>query len=52
MILVKEDIMDAIMLGASTIVVCCVLVLVLALQIQIRTISHKVDEILGKLGEK
>ena len=42
--------MQDILLGAGALIIVCILIMVLAIQAQIRGISKKVDEILSKLG--
>ncbi len=42
--------MGDIMMGAAAIGLVAILLMVLALQIQMRTMAHKVDDILSKLG--
>ena len=37
------------LIGVSAVAIACILIIVLAIQIQLRGIVHKVDRILGKL---
>ncbi len=44
--------MSNVLVGVGTIVVACILVIVLAIQIQIRDVSKKMDQVLGKLSDQ
>ena len=47
---IKESDVTDVIIGASTIVVVCILVLVLARQFQMRALTQKIDKLLERSG--